>query len=115
MKFVKGMLVGGIVTAGIAMVYAEAMGQNKRKMKVMEAVEDFKTAYLKADRVGNGKKKELVLSCWINSLSIDNSLFSKSNEPLELLKTVNPYHIVILMVDILCGKTVRDDGGCKLC
>ncbi|MCI9178334.1 MAG: hypothetical protein HFJ28_07340 [Clostridia bacterium] len=32
MKFVKGMLVGGIVTAGIAMVYAEAMGQNKRKM-----------------------------------------------------------------------------------
>lgn len=84
---------------------------NERKMKVMEAVEDFKTAYLKADRVGNGKKKELVLSCWINSLSIDNSLFSKCNEPLELLKTVNPYHIVILMVDILCGKAVRDDGG----
>ena len=32
MKFVKGMLIGGIVTAGIAMVYAETMGQNKRKI-----------------------------------------------------------------------------------
>lgn len=32
MKFVKGMLVGGIVTAGIAMIYAETMDQSKRKM-----------------------------------------------------------------------------------
>ena len=32
MKFVKGMLIGGIVTAGIAMMYAETMGQSKRKM-----------------------------------------------------------------------------------
>ena len=29
--FWLGMLIGGIVTAGIAMVYAETMGQNKRK------------------------------------------------------------------------------------
>lgn len=32
MKFVKGMLIGGIVTAGIAMMYAETMDHNKRKM-----------------------------------------------------------------------------------
>ena len=32
MKFVKGMLIGGIVTAGVAMIYSEAMGDNKRKM-----------------------------------------------------------------------------------
>ncbi len=32
MKFIKGMLIGGMVTAGIAMVYAETMGQSKRKM-----------------------------------------------------------------------------------
>lgn len=32
MKFVKGMLIGGIVTAGMAMIYSEAMGDNKRKM-----------------------------------------------------------------------------------
>lgn len=32
MKFVKGMLIGGIVTAGIAMMYAETMDQNKRRM-----------------------------------------------------------------------------------
>ena len=32
MKFIKGMLIGGIVTAGVAMVYAETMGQNKKKI-----------------------------------------------------------------------------------
>ena len=32
MKFIKGMLIGGIVTAGVAMVYGETMGQNKKKM-----------------------------------------------------------------------------------
>ncbi len=32
MKFMKGMLIGGIVTAGIAMMYAETMDQNKKKM-----------------------------------------------------------------------------------
>ena len=32
MRFVKGMLVGGILTAGVAMMYAESMGQSKRKM-----------------------------------------------------------------------------------
>lgn len=32
MKFVKGMLIGGIVTAGVAMMYSEAIGDNKRKM-----------------------------------------------------------------------------------
>ncbi len=32
MKFIKGMLIGGIVTAGIAMMYAETMGESKRKM-----------------------------------------------------------------------------------
>ena len=32
MKFMKGMLIGGIVTAGIAMMYAETMDQSKRRM-----------------------------------------------------------------------------------
>lgn len=32
MKFMKGMLIGGLVTAGIAMMYAETMDQNKRRM-----------------------------------------------------------------------------------
>lgn len=32
MKFIKGVLVGGIVTAGVAMIYSEAMGDSKRKM-----------------------------------------------------------------------------------
>lgn len=32
MKFMKGILIGGIVTAGIAMMYAETMDQNKKRM-----------------------------------------------------------------------------------
>ena len=32
MKFMKGMLIGGIVTAGIAMMYGETLDQNKRRM-----------------------------------------------------------------------------------
>lgn len=32
MKFMKGMLIGGIVTVGIAMMYAETMDQSKKKM-----------------------------------------------------------------------------------
>lgn len=32
MKFVKGMLMGTMITAGIALVYSESMGINKKKM-----------------------------------------------------------------------------------
>ncbi len=32
MRFMKGILIGGIVTAGIAMIYAESMEQGKRKV-----------------------------------------------------------------------------------
>ena len=32
MKFVKGVLIGGIVTAGVAMMYSDTMGNNRRKL-----------------------------------------------------------------------------------
>ena len=32
MKLVKGMLIGGMVSAGLIMIYGETMGFNKRKM-----------------------------------------------------------------------------------
>ena len=32
MKLVKGMIIGGIVSAGLVMMYGETMGFNKRKM-----------------------------------------------------------------------------------
>lgn len=32
MKFVKGILVGGMISAGIVMMYGETMGFNKKKM-----------------------------------------------------------------------------------
>ena len=33
MKFVKGMILGGAVTAGIAMAYADTMGSSKKVME----------------------------------------------------------------------------------
>lgn len=32
MKFIKGMLIGSIVSAGIVIAYTETMGQDKKKM-----------------------------------------------------------------------------------
>jgi len=32
MKLVKGMLIGGMVSAGLVMIYGETMGCNKKKM-----------------------------------------------------------------------------------
>ena len=32
MKLVKGMLIGGMVSAGLVMIYGETMGFNKKKM-----------------------------------------------------------------------------------
>lgn len=32
MKFVKGMVIGGVVSVSLAMLYAETMGYNKKKM-----------------------------------------------------------------------------------
>ncbi len=32
MKFVKGMIVGGLISAGVAMACSDSMGQSKRKM-----------------------------------------------------------------------------------
>lgn len=32
MKLLKGMLIGGMVSAGLVMIYGETMGYNKNKM-----------------------------------------------------------------------------------
>lgn len=32
MSFVKGMIIGGIVTAGLAMMYSDTMEQSKKRM-----------------------------------------------------------------------------------
>lgn len=32
MKFIKGIIIGGMVSAGLVMMYGETMGFNKKKM-----------------------------------------------------------------------------------
>lgn len=81
---------------------------NNMRTAIMDSVEDFKRAYHMADVVGNRESKEAVLACWINALSIDNVLFSKSKEPLELLRKENPHHVIVLMIDILCSEVSKN-------
>lgn len=82
---------------------------NNMRTAIMDSVEDFKRAYHMADVVGNKESKEAVLACWINAFSIDNVLFSKSKEPLELLRKENPYHVIVLMIDILCSEVSKNE------
>lgn len=35
MKFVKGMVIGGFISAGVAMMCSETMGQSRKKMVKM--------------------------------------------------------------------------------
>ena len=57
---------------------------------------------------GSGKTENF-LTCWINALTIDNSLFPDTAEPLELLRNENPDHTVVLLLDLLCDKAKRDE------
>ncbi|MCM1237025.1 MAG: hypothetical protein NC489_43675, partial [Ruminococcus flavefaciens] len=79
------------------------------KTKIKDAVADLKLAYNKAGSLQDRKKTELFLTCWINALTIDNSLFPETAEPLELLRNENPNHTVVLLLDLLCGKVKKDE------
>lgn len=74
-----------------------------------ETVADFRIAYNRADTTGDQKKKELLLTCWIDVLSIDNILFLQCQEPMELLRKENADNVTIMMIDVLCGKVLRDE------
>ncbi len=41
MKFVKGMLVGTLVSAGIVMMYTDAVGMNSNRKKMMKKGKQF--------------------------------------------------------------------------
>lgn len=77
--------------------------------EIKKAAVDFKLAYNRAYSLQDRKKTEIFLTSWINALTIDNSLFPDTAEPLELLRNENPDHTVVLLLDLLCGKVKKDE------
>ena len=77
--------------------------------EIKKAAVDFKLAYNRAYSLQDREKTEIFLTCWINALTIDNSLFPDTAEPLELLRNENPDHTVVLLLDLLCGKVKNDE------
>ena len=77
--------------------------------EIKKAAIDFKLAYKKAYGLQDWEKTENILTCWINALTMDNSLFRDTAEPLELLRNENPNHTVVLLLDLLCGKVKKDE------
>lgn len=74
------------------------------RIELEDLIADFKLAYNKAEFLKDERKAEMILTCWVNAVSIDNILFSKIEEPLELLRVKNPNHVVVLMIDVLCNQ-----------
>lgn len=79
------------------------------RIEIKKAAVDFKCAYNIAYGLQDQEKTENFLTCWINALTIDNSLFPDTAEPLELLRNENPDHTVVLLLDLLCDKVKRDE------
>lgn len=59
------------------------------------------------------EKTENILTCWINALTIDNSLFPDVAESLELLRNENPNHTVVLLLDLLYYLVTREPEKAK--
>lgn len=73
------------------------MFTEEEKKQVLDAVDDFRLAY---GFVNNGKNTNMlqqVLGIWIAVLSVSPNLASLKNEPTEILKTVNQYHLAVLL------------------
>lgn len=79
------------------------------RKEIKKAAVDFKCAYNIAYGLQDQEKTENFLTCWINALTIDNSLFPDTAEPLELLRNENPDHTVVLLLDLLCDKVKKDE------
>lgn len=72
-----------------------------------KATEEYRKAYQLADNVNNGEQIEVILSIWINTLSVDSSFQEEILEPLQLLKTKNPFNVTVLLY-MLQRKMVLD-------
>lgn len=64
---------------------------------IKTAINDYRKAYQLAESVENKEQVEIILSAWINTLSVDYTFQNDILEPLQLLKKNNPYNVILLL------------------
>lgn len=67
-----------------------------QRLMLKRATEAYRSAYQLAEYVGNDEYIEVILSIWLNTLSVDSSFQNDIIEPLQLLKEKNPFNITAL-------------------
>lgn len=64
---------------------------------LQDASKAYRRAYQLAEYVENREQVEVILSIWINSLSVDSKLKNDIQEPLQLLKKKDPFNVTVLL------------------
>lgn len=83
------------------------MDDEKHQM-LKTATEEYRKAYQLAENVNNEEQMEVILSIWINTLSVDSSFQEEIMEPLQLQKAKNPFNVTMLLY-MLQRKMVLDN------
>lgn len=76
---------------------------------IRSAVENYRKAYLLAENVENKMQMEVILSAWINTLSVDYAFQNAIAEPLELLKKSDSYNVTALLYMIHRGMELDEN------
>ena len=76
---------------------------------IRSAVENYCKAYLLAENVENKMQMEVILSAWINTLSVDYEFQNAIAEPLELLKKSDSYNVTALLYMIHRGMELDEN------
>lgn len=67
------------------------------------AVNDYSQAYRLAEAVENKEQMDFILGVWVNTLSVDSAFQNDIQEPLQLLKTGNPFSVTALLYSLQKG------------
>lgn len=72
------------------------MDQTQQQM-IKQAIAEYRKAYQLADRINNHEQIDIILSCWINTLSVDSSFQEDILEPLHYMQNKNPFNVTGLL------------------
>lgn len=67
------------------------------------AADDYSVAYRLAEAVENQEQMDFILGVWVNSLSVDSLFQNDIMEPLQLLKTRDPFGVTVLLYSLQKG------------
>lgn len=76
---------------------------------IKQAVENYREAYRLAENVENIEQMEVILSVWVNALSVDSVFQNEIKEPLQLLKNRDSFNATVLLYSIQKGLELPDE------